>query len=136
MLPMKKADSPQREESFDAIVGKGSREEKIIVTCEQTSNLFSKHISHFLPTLGYTATFKSSTPVLTSSNTISVIFFQMSSTIISHFSFESICVNNICIAIIKLFFSLVSLYKKKHSTRLAMISMFEKYLVQDLHQLH
>jgi hypothetical protein len=28
----------------------------------------------------------------------------MSSTIISHFSFESICVNNIFIAIIKLFF--------------------------------
>jgi hypothetical protein len=68
MLPMKKADTPKREESLDVIIGKDNLKERKIVNWEQTSNLSSKHILHFQPKLNHTAMFKSSTPALTSSS--------------------------------------------------------------------
>ena len=67
-LPMKKADTPKREESLDVIVGKDNLEERKIVNWEQTSNLSSKHILHVSPKLNHTAMFKSSTPALKSSS--------------------------------------------------------------------
>ena len=58
-LPMKKADTPKREESLDVIVGKDNLKERKIVNWEQTLNLSSKHISHFPPKLKHTAMFES-----------------------------------------------------------------------------
>jgi hypothetical protein len=58
-LPMKKADTPKREESLDVIVGKDNLKERKIVHWEQTLNLSSKHISHFLPKLKHTEMFES-----------------------------------------------------------------------------
>ena len=58
-LPMKKADTPKREESLDVIVGKDNLEERKIENWEQTLNLSSKHISHFPPKLKHTAMFES-----------------------------------------------------------------------------
>ena len=121
MLPMKKADTPKREECLDVIIGKDNLKERKIVNWEQTSNLSSKHILHFSPKLNHTAMFKSSTPALTSSTSKYHIGYILPDAVNDHQSFQLLipsCQQRLHCRRQNIFFSaLVSLYKKKQFGR-------------------